>query len=327
MKYEEMSSPASSVLSPATLVMSPASTRYDSPATNASLCDGDGESFLTTLNDIKPEEMKPATDDAATKCRGRAAKQSKTQKENDESAENNGGTPKKRRYTKSRARAKSPSLILKLKKNRRVKANDRERNRMHSLNEALDTLRNVLPCPSDDAKLTKIETLRFAHNYIFALSQTLKVCELNEKMGFQPDHGMQNQQQQPGTNPGDLPFQLPPSMPAMLGENMYAAMQNSLGDSMLSSLGMQTQSQPQHHHHLPHPQQQPTPPQPEPHFPHSPCQPGVSSPTMPMPCATPTTVPHQMNWYSNHYRLPVQNSTRSPGDYSDTSEGYVYEAY
>ncbi|XP_016298387.1 neurogenin-2-like [Sinocyclocheilus anshuiensis] len=61
--------------------------------------------------------------------------------------------------------------------NRRVKANDRERHRMHNLNSALDTLRSVLPTFPDDAKLTKIETLRFAHNYIWALSETLRIAD------------------------------------------------------------------------------------------------------------------------------------------------------
>ncbi|XP_077486225.1 uncharacterized protein LOC144097358 [Amblyomma americanum] len=65
----------------------------------------------------------------------------------------------------------------KMKKTRRLKANDRERNRMHNLNSALDRLRCVLPTFPDDTKLTKIETLRFAHNYIWALSETLKLVE------------------------------------------------------------------------------------------------------------------------------------------------------
>lgn len=71
-------------------------------------------------------------------------------------------------------RCKSPSQIMRIKRNRRMKANDRERNRMHMLNEALDRLRCVLPAFPEDTKLTKIETLRFAHNYIYALSQTLE---------------------------------------------------------------------------------------------------------------------------------------------------------
>lgn len=83
----------------------------------------------------------------------------------------------KRKYANGKnrvSRSKSPTQILKIKKNRRMKANDRERNRMHMLNEALDSLRCVLPTFPEDTKLTKIETLRFAHNYIFALSQTLE---------------------------------------------------------------------------------------------------------------------------------------------------------
>ncbi|XP_063821276.1 basic helix-loop-helix neural transcription factor TAP [Ostrinia nubilalis] len=83
----------------------------------------------------------------------------------------------KRKYANGKnrvTRCKSPTQIMKIKRNRRIKANDRERNRMHMLNEALDRLRCVLPTFPEDTKLTKIETLRFAHNYIFALSQTLE---------------------------------------------------------------------------------------------------------------------------------------------------------
>ncbi|XP_034080626.1 neurogenin-3 [Gymnodraco acuticeps] len=60
---------------------------------------------------------------------------------------------------------------------RRVKANDRERSRMHNLNSALDALRSILPALPEDAKLTKIETLRFAHNYIWALTETLHMAD------------------------------------------------------------------------------------------------------------------------------------------------------
>ncbi|XP_034537893.1 neurogenin-3 [Notolabrus celidotus] len=60
---------------------------------------------------------------------------------------------------------------------RRAKANDRERHRMHNLNSALDVLRSILPAMPEDAKLTKIETLRFAHNYIWALSAILRMTD------------------------------------------------------------------------------------------------------------------------------------------------------
>ena len=46
----------------------------------------------------------------------------------------------KRKYAQGKSRisrSQSPTQIVKIRKYRRIKANDRERNRMHSLNEAL----------------------------------------------------------------------------------------------------------------------------------------------------------------------------------------------
>ena len=73
--------------------------------------------------------------------------------------------PKKKKMTLER--------IQKLKV-RRVKANARERGRMHGLNEALEELRKYVPCYSKTQKLSKIETLRLARNYINSLSGILK---------------------------------------------------------------------------------------------------------------------------------------------------------
>ncbi|CAH0627437.1 unnamed protein product [Chrysodeixis includens] len=98
----------------------------------------------------------------------------------------------KRKYANGKnriTRCKSPTQLMKIKRNRRMKANDRERNRMHMLNEALDRLRCVLPTFPEDTKLTKIETLRFAHNYIFALSQTLESLD-NINSGQPPDFNL-----------------------------------------------------------------------------------------------------------------------------------------
>ncbi|XP_006753632.1 PREDICTED: neurogenin-1 [Myotis davidii] len=82
-----------------------------------------------------------------------------------------------RRRRRGRARVRSEALMHSLRRSRRVKANDRERNRMHNLNAALDALRSVLPSFPDDTKLTKIETLRFAYNYIWALAETLRLAD------------------------------------------------------------------------------------------------------------------------------------------------------
>ncbi|KAK2833152.1 hypothetical protein Q5P01_017041 [Channa striata] len=73
--------------------------------------------------------------------------------------------PKKRKMTQAR---------IERSKMRRIKANARERTRMHDLNSALDNLRKVVPCYSKTQKLSKIETLRLAKNYIWALSEILR---------------------------------------------------------------------------------------------------------------------------------------------------------
>jgi len=85
----------------------------------------------------------------------------------------------------------TPGTLRKLRQVRRLKANDRERSRMHALNSALDRLRRVLPptkssftstSPGDGSaemstRLTKIETLRSAYNYIRLLTDTLKALD------------------------------------------------------------------------------------------------------------------------------------------------------
>ncbi|NWU62520.1 NGN3 protein, partial [Pterocles burchelli] len=87
-----------------------------------------------------------------------------------------GASRRKGKARRGRGKARSEGMLSKQKRSRRMKANDRERNRMHHLNSALDALRRVLPTFPDDAKLTKIETLRFAHNYIWALTQSLRLA-------------------------------------------------------------------------------------------------------------------------------------------------------
>uniref|UniRef100_A0A3B3SAA2 Neuronal differentiation 4 n=2 Tax=Paramormyrops kingsleyae TaxID=1676925 RepID=A0A3B3SAA2_9TELE len=99
-----------------------------------------------------------------------------------EEDENQGGEkvpkrrgPKKKKMTKARQERFRA---------RRVKANARERSRMHGLNDALDSLRRVMPCYSKTQKLSKIETLRLARNYIWALSEVLEGGQSPESRGF-----------------------------------------------------------------------------------------------------------------------------------------------
>ena len=59
---------------------------------------------------------------------------------------------------------------------RRLESNERERLRMHNLNEAFQELRTVIPHVEAQQKLSKIETLSLAKNYIMALTNT--ICEM-----------------------------------------------------------------------------------------------------------------------------------------------------
>ncbi|KAM3591773.1 uncharacterized protein V6R79_007101 [Siganus canaliculatus] len=91
--------------------------------------------------------------------------------EEDECEDENGGDKPKKRGPKKR---KMTAARMERSRMRRVKANARERTRMHDLNSALDNLRKVVPCYSKTQKLSKIETLRLAKNYILALGEILR---------------------------------------------------------------------------------------------------------------------------------------------------------
>ncbi|GMT24804.1 hypothetical protein PFISCL1PPCAC_16101, partial [Pristionchus fissidentatus] len=91
--------------------------------------------------------------------------------DNDENEAKTTTAPRQKR--KYRCRVRSPSTIERAKRTRRDKANARERRRMNSLNDALECLRTVLPQPGEEPKMTKIETLRFAQQYIRYLTGAL----------------------------------------------------------------------------------------------------------------------------------------------------------
>lgn len=59
---------------------------------------------------------------------------------------------------------------------RRIESNERERLRMHSLNDAFQELREVIPHVRYGRKLSKIETLKLAKNYIKSLTNV--ICEM-----------------------------------------------------------------------------------------------------------------------------------------------------
>ncbi|XP_075882407.1 neurogenic differentiation factor 4 [Nelusetta ayraudi] len=103
------------------------------------------------------------------------------EEDEEEDAGLNGENAPKRRGPKKKKMTKARQERFRV---RRVKANARERSRMHGLNDALDNLRRVMPCYSKTQKLSKIETLRLAHNYIWALSEVLESGQSPESHGF-----------------------------------------------------------------------------------------------------------------------------------------------
>lgn len=103
------------------------------------------------------------------------------EEEDEEEEEEDGENKPKRRGPKKKKMTKARMQRFKV---RRMKANARERNRMHGLNDALESLRKVVPCYSKTQKLSKIETLRLAKNYIWALSEVLRSGKAPDLMSF-----------------------------------------------------------------------------------------------------------------------------------------------
>ncbi|XP_023334919.1 protein dimmed [Eurytemora carolleeae] len=59
------------------------------------------------------------------------------------------------------------------RRTRRQESNFRERIRMHELNHAFQSLREVIPHVHQSRKLSKLETLSLAKNYIMALTNVI----------------------------------------------------------------------------------------------------------------------------------------------------------
>ncbi|XP_012666303.1 class A basic helix-loop-helix protein 15 [Otolemur garnettii] len=90
---------------------------------------------------------------------------------------------------------------------RRLESNERERQRMHKLNNAFQALREVIPHVRTDKKLSKIETLTLAKNYIKSLTATILTMSSGRLPGLEGQgpklyQHLQQQQQQVGATLG-----------------------------------------------------------------------------------------------------------------------------
>ncbi|KAH8255442.1 hypothetical protein KR038_003272 [Drosophila bunnanda] len=70
-------------------------------------------------------------------------------------------------------RRRKGALNAKERNLRRLESNERERMRMHSLNDAFQSLREVIPHVEMERRLSKIETLTLAKNYIINLTHII----------------------------------------------------------------------------------------------------------------------------------------------------------
>ncbi|XP_024869867.1 class A basic helix-loop-helix protein 15-like [Temnothorax curvispinosus] len=76
---------------------------------------------------------------------------------------------------------------------RRLESNERERMRMHSLNDAFQSLREVIPHVTKERRLSKIETLTLAKNYIVALTDVICAMRSEERSEDQQTNGSECQ--------------------------------------------------------------------------------------------------------------------------------------
>ncbi|XP_054743905.1 protein dimmed [Anastrepha obliqua] len=73
----------------------------------------------------------------------------------------------------AQSRRRKGVLNAKERNLRRLESNERERMRMHSLNDAFQSLREVIPHVEMERRLSKIETLTLAKNYIINLTHII----------------------------------------------------------------------------------------------------------------------------------------------------------
>ncbi|CAG5122492.1 unnamed protein product [Candidula unifasciata] len=138
--------------------------------------DGDDELFSSEIDDLP--DSTTGEDENAAQCDREMTNTAASKNKKGQGPTENG---QKKRGPKKKAQPKPRKVKLRV---RRVKANARERNRMHGLNSALDELRNHVPCHSKTQKLSKIETLRLARNYIHVLAEILQTGVRPDSISF-----------------------------------------------------------------------------------------------------------------------------------------------
>ena len=98
------------------------------------------------------------------------------------SSVNDDAADRKSRSNNKKAARRRKALNARERNLRRLESNERERMRMHSLNDAFQELRVVIPHIKMGRKLSKIETLTLAKNYIKALTNVVHTMRGEEPL-------------------------------------------------------------------------------------------------------------------------------------------------
>jgi class B basic helix-loop-helix protein 8 len=91
----------------------------------------------------------------------------------DDILQSRSGSKRLKNSSSNTSRKRKSAVSARERNLRRLESNERERMRMHSLNDAFQGLREVIPHVRLERKLSKIETLTLAKNYIMALTNVV----------------------------------------------------------------------------------------------------------------------------------------------------------
>ncbi|XP_053691898.1 protein dimmed [Sabethes cyaneus] len=160
--------------------------------------------------------------------------------------------------TTAAARRRKGVLNAKERNLRRLESNERERMRMHSLNDAFQSLREVIPHVKKERRLSKIETLTLAKNYITALTDVIIVMRGEGEAAGIPTSGTAAEISQTGAlAPSALQNNCIVKTEADPGQHHHLLLHHHIPDQISSNiitldvLNNSGINQHSHHHHHP----------------------------------------------------------------------------
>lgn len=148
--------------------------RSDSIRTNGKARGGSASKRLASSAQEDPSPASESTDSSSVSDDVAVTSKPKQPKRNSSSA--TAAAAAAAAAAVANGRRRRTTLSARERNLRRLESNERERMRMHSLNDAFQALREVIPHVSMERKLSKIETLTLAKNYIMALTNV--ICDM-----------------------------------------------------------------------------------------------------------------------------------------------------